>query len=75
MCWAQTDRALANTAPLDLGQLNGMLRNSVRRIRKLQRLLWSCIYASAPAMDTVMISIIYTNINNIKEFSMQLHAE
>jgi len=26
-------------------------------------------------MDTVMISIIYANLNNIKEFSIQLHAE
>jgi len=44
--WNQADRALANSAPTDLVQLNGMLRNSVRRIRGSQTLLWSCIYAS-----------------------------
>jgi putative transposase len=44
--WAQADRALANSAPTDLRQLNGMLRNSVRRIRGSQSLLWSCIHAS-----------------------------
>ena len=44
--WAQADRALANSAPTDLRQLNGMLRNSVRRIRGSQSLLWSCVHAS-----------------------------
>lgn len=44
--WNQADRALANSAPTDLVQLNGMLRHSVRRIRGSQKLLWSCIYAS-----------------------------
>ncbi|MBI5571283.1 MAG: transposase [Desulfomonile tiedjei] len=44
--WAQADRALANSAPTDLAQLNGLLRNSVRRIRGSQPLLWSCIHAS-----------------------------
>ena len=44
--WAQTDRALANRAPMDLRQLNGMLRSTVRRLRHSPRLLWSCIYAS-----------------------------
>ena len=44
--WNQADRALANSAPLDVLQLNGMLQNSVRRIRRSQKLLWSCIYAS-----------------------------
>ncbi len=44
--WAQADRALANSAPTDLAQLNGLLRHSVRRIRGSQPLLWSCIYAS-----------------------------
>jgi len=44
--WNQSDRALANSAPTDLRQLNGLLRNSVRRIRGSQKLLWSCIYAS-----------------------------
>ncbi len=44
--WAQADRALTNSAPTDLTQLNGLLRNSVRRIRGSQPLLWSCIHAS-----------------------------
>lgn len=44
--WAQTDRALANSAPATRGQLHGLLRTSVRRIRGAQPLLWSCIYAS-----------------------------
>jgi transposase len=44
--WTQADRALANGSPRDLVQLNRRLRNSVRRIRGSQQLLWSCIYAS-----------------------------
>lgn len=44
--WAQADRALANSAPLHVGQLNGMLRSTVRCLRHSQRLLWSCIYAA-----------------------------
>ncbi len=44
--WAQADRALANSVPTDLAQLNGIPRNSVRRIRGSQPLLWSCIHAS-----------------------------
>jgi transposase len=44
--WAQADRALANSVPTDMRQLHGLLRNSIRRIRGSQRLLWSCLYAS-----------------------------
>lgn len=44
--WAQADRALANSAPMDLVQLNGILRHAVRRVRGSQPLLWSCIHAS-----------------------------
>lgn len=44
--WAQADRALANSAPTDLVQLNGMLRHSVQRLRTSPSLLWSCIHAS-----------------------------
>ena len=44
--WAQTDRALANSAPMDLRQLNGMLRSTGRRLRHSPRLLWSGISAS-----------------------------
>lgn len=43
--WAQADRALANSAPTDLAQLNGLLRYAVRRIRRSPPLLWSCIHA------------------------------
>lgn len=35
-----------DSAPEDLAELKGRLRNSVRRIRGSQKLLWSCIYAS-----------------------------
>lgn len=44
--WNQADRALSNSAPEDLAELKARLRNSVRRIRGSQKLLWSCIYAS-----------------------------
>ena len=44
--WNQADRALANGAPMDLVQLHSRLQHSVRRIRRSQTLLWSCIYAS-----------------------------
>ena len=44
--WAQTDRALANSAPDNLTQLRRRLDSTARRLRRSQRLLWSCIYAS-----------------------------
>jgi len=44
--WTQSDHALANSAPVNLPMLHGMLRTSFRRIRRSQRLLWSCIFAS-----------------------------
>jgi putative transposase len=44
--WNQTDRALANGAPLDLAALYRSLRREVRRLRGSQKLLWFCIYAS-----------------------------
>ena len=44
--WTQSDHALANSAPVNLPALQGMLRTSFRRIRRSQRLLWSCIFAS-----------------------------
>lgn len=44
--WNQTDRSLCNSAPENLADLKTMLRNSVRRLRRSQDLLWSCIYAS-----------------------------
>jgi transposase len=45
--WAQADRALANAAPDDLAALRPSLDTAVRRLRRSQDLLWSCIYASA----------------------------
>jgi len=44
--WAQTDSALANSSPEDLIELRYMLRQSKRRLKNSQQLLWSCIYAS-----------------------------
>ena len=44
--WNRTDRALANSAPEDLAELRHHLDASVRRLRRSQDLLWSCIYAS-----------------------------
>lgn len=44
--WNQTDRALANGAPLDLAALYQSLRREGRRLRGSQKLLWSCIDAS-----------------------------
>lgn len=44
--WNQTDRSLLNAAPEDIPELYGMLHNSVRRLRRSPKLLWSCIYAS-----------------------------
>ena len=44
--WNQTDRALSNSAPESLAELKAMLQNTVRRLRRSPRLLWSCIYAS-----------------------------
>jgi putative transposase len=39
--WAQTDRALANSAPDNLTQLRRRLDSTARRLRRSQRLLWS----------------------------------
>jgi transposase len=44
--WAQGDKALANGAPDDLGELRRSLDSAIRRLRRSQRRLWSCIYAS-----------------------------
>ena len=44
--WNQTDRALSNSAPEGLKDLKKMLRNSKRKLRGSQKLLWSRIYAS-----------------------------
>jgi len=44
--WNRTDHNLCNSAANDLMELKGMLRNSIRKLRRSQNLLWSCIYAS-----------------------------
>jgi transposase len=44
--WCQSDAAVANSAPEELGELNAMLVNTKRRLSRSQDLLWSCIYAS-----------------------------
>jgi transposase len=44
--WNRTDHNLCNSAPDDVAELKGMLWNSVRKLRRSQNLLWSCIYAS-----------------------------
>lgn len=44
--WNQTDRALYNTAPENLADLQTLLSASVARLHSSQKLLWSCIYAS-----------------------------
>ena len=44
--WTQADVALANGAPDDLAELRNNLGLVIRRVRRSQSLLWSCIYAS-----------------------------
>ena len=45
--WAQADAQLANGAPDHLRELRDRLEGAIRRLRRSQNLLWSCIYASA----------------------------
>ena len=44
--WNRADHNLRNSVPDDLSELKGMLWNTVRRLRRSQDRLWSCIYAS-----------------------------
>ncbi|MBM4424871.1 MAG: transposase [Chloroflexi bacterium] len=44
--WSQSDSTLANSAPEEVEELQGMLNSIKRRLRNSQSLLWSCIYAS-----------------------------
>lgn len=44
--WNQADAALANSAPEDLDELQGLLSLTKRRLLRSQQLLWACIYAS-----------------------------
>lgn len=44
--WTQLKRALANCVPTDLAHLRRLLDRPLGRLRRSQRLLWSCIHAS-----------------------------
>lgn len=44
--WNHLKRAVANSAPRDLDDLQQLVRPPLRRLRRSQRLLWSCIHAS-----------------------------
>ncbi len=44
--WTQLKRDLANSLPRDLAHLRRLLETPVRRLRRSQQLLWSCIRAS-----------------------------
>lgn len=44
--WTQADGALANGVPDNVAALYQDLRRATRRLRRSQKLLWSCIYAS-----------------------------
>jgi len=44
--WTKLKRSVANSVPSDLGHLKRLLQPAVRRLRRSQRLLWSCIHAS-----------------------------
>lgn len=44
--WTKAKGDLSNSSPKDIEELSGLLRRSIRRITRSQRLLWSCIEAS-----------------------------
>lgn len=44
--WTHLKRDLANSLPRDLVHLRRLLEKPVRRLRRSQQLLWSCIWAS-----------------------------
>lgn len=44
--WCQSDAALANSMPEELGELKTMLVATKQRLERSQNLLWACIYAS-----------------------------
>jgi transposase len=45
--WTKAKHALSNSAPKDRAELERLLHRCIRRIQESQRLLWSCIHASA----------------------------
>jgi len=44
--WTKAKGSLANGAPKDIVELGSRLRSTIHRLRRSQRLLWSCIHAS-----------------------------
>ena len=44
--WTPLKRSLCNAVPNDLGHLRQLLQPPIRRLRRSQHLLWSCIRAS-----------------------------
>jgi transposase len=44
--WANLKRAIANSVPQDLIHLRHLLKSPLKRLRRSQKLLWSCIHAS-----------------------------
>lgn len=44
--WTNAKHELSNSAPEHIGELTQRLRRSLRRLRRSQQLLWSCIFAS-----------------------------
>ena len=44
--WTNAKKELSNSAPEHIGELTHSMRRSLRRLRRSQRLLWSCIFAS-----------------------------
>lgn len=55
--WTKAKRALSNSAPKDLRDLQHHLRRSTQRLQRSQRLLWSCVFASGlPWRDSGNVS-------------------
>jgi len=46
LVWRHMKRSMANSIPKDLPQLQRQLQRPLKRLRRSQRLLWSCIRAS-----------------------------
>jgi len=44
--WTHLKRAVANSAPRDLGHLKQLIHPPLQRLRQSQKLLWACIRAS-----------------------------
>ncbi len=44
--WTHLTGAIANSVPTDNAHLTRLIRTPLRRLRRSQKLLWSCIYAS-----------------------------